>query len=166
MTGKAVSSITAVEPNSADDLTNLTASLATPTPIQVASTLTVLIGLIQVLIAFLGLDFVTTYFSDELVGGFTTGASMHVLTTQLKDILGIKGLPRRYGLANLILKLYDLCAAIKQTNLVTVGLSTLTIFVLILGKDHINPLVKSKFHCPVPIPFELLVFAEAHSSSL
>ncbi|VDM60661.1 unnamed protein product [Angiostrongylus costaricensis] len=107
MTGKAVHRITAVDSLSSDHLTNLTASAIEHTPIQITSTLTVLIGLIQVLTAFLGLNFVTTYFSDELVGGFTTGASTHVFVTQLKDVLGISGLPRRYGLANLFLAITE-----------------------------------------------------------
>uniref|UniRef100_A0A0K0DBJ5 Sulfate_transp domain-containing protein n=1 Tax=Angiostrongylus cantonensis TaxID=6313 RepID=A0A0K0DBJ5_ANGCA len=157
MTGKVVHKMTAVDSISSDHLTNLTASVIEHTPIQIASTLTVLIGLIQVLIAFLGLDFVTTYFSDELVGGFTTGASTHVFVTQLSDVLGISGLPRRHGLANLILKIYDFCGAIKRTNLITLCLSTVTMFVLILGKDYVNPWMKKKFHCSVPIPFELIV---------
>jgi hypothetical protein len=33
----------------------------------------------------------------QLVAGFTTGASMHVFTVQLKDIFGLYGLPKRTG---------------------------------------------------------------------
>lgn len=124
MTGKAVSRL-AVQPlEDGESMGNLTTVPEGPTPTQVASALTVLMGLIQVRylslsenffiknylqcniqasVGVLGLDFVTTYFSDELVGGFTTGASMHVFITQLKDITGIYGLPRRDGPANALL---------------------------------------------------------------
>ncbi|CAJ0601199.1 unnamed protein product [Cylicocyclus nassatus] len=157
MCGKAVNRL-AVKPLDDDDLllANATAIVDGPTPLQVASALTVLMGLIQAAIAVLGLDFVTTYFSDELVGGFTTGASMHVFITQLKDIAGITGLPRRNGAANALLKVYDLVKALPRTNVVTLAVSAVTMFVLILGKDLINPIVQKRLHCPVPVPFELL----------
>ncbi|ETN76016.1 inorganic anion transporter, SulP family [Necator americanus] len=155
MTGNAVKRL-AVTPLDEDPLTNLTMSSDGPTPIQVASALSVLIGMIQTAVAILGLDFVTTYFSDELVGGFTTGASMHVFITQLKDVAGITGLRRRDGVANALLKVYDLCEAIGRTNLMTLGLSAVTMLVLVLGKDLINPLVQKRLRCPVPIPFELI----------
>ncbi|KJH47483.1 hypothetical protein DICVIV_06421 [Dictyocaulus viviparus] len=103
MTGKAVHRITAssntMDINSSDRTNTTTAH----NPTHVASTLTIFIGIIQVVAASLGLDFTTTYFSDELVGGFTTGASMHVFITQLKDILGINSIQRRDGIANAIL---------------------------------------------------------------
>ncbi|VDM76564.1 unnamed protein product [Strongylus vulgaris] len=155
MTGKAVNRIAVIPPDEVL-LGNATAILDGPTPIEVASALAVLIGLIQAVFAILGLDFVTTYFSDELVGGFTTGASMHVFITQLKDIAGIHGLPKRQGVANAPLKLYDLCKAIPRTNLLTLGMSAVTILILILGKDLINPLVQRRLRCPIPIPFELI----------
>ncbi|VDO83956.1 unnamed protein product [Haemonchus placei] len=155
MTGKAVHRLS-VAPEDVMSLGNITGSTTSPTPVQVASALTVLIGIIQVLVGALGLDFVTTYFSDELVTGFTTGASTHVFITQLKDVFGIPGLPRREGVANALLKIYDLCAGLPRTNLIAFGLSALTILLLMIGKYVLNPLVKKRLHCPVPFPMELL----------
>ncbi|RCN52331.1 hypothetical protein ANCCAN_01373 [Ancylostoma caninum] len=171
MTGKAVIRLS-VQPSDDGSMANMTMPDG-PTPVQVASALTVLMGVIQAAVAVLGLDFVTTYFSDELVGGFTTGASMHVFITQFKDITGIYGLPRRDGPANALLvsfrsgtflklpgfmttlqKVYDLCRNIPRANLMTLGMSAVTILVLIIGKDLVNPRVQKR--CPVPIPFELL----------
>ncbi|KIH54061.1 inorganic anion transporter, SulP family [Ancylostoma duodenale] len=157
MTGKAVIRLS-VQPSDDGSMTNMTMPDG-PTPVQVASALTVLMGVIQAAVAGLGLDFVTKYFSDELVGGFTTGASMHVFITQFKDITGIYGLPRRDGPANALLKVYDLCRNIPRANLMTLGMSAVTMLVLILGKDLVNPLVQKR--CPVPIPFELLAAAVA-----
>ena len=34
--------------------------------------------------------FVTTYMSDSLVAGFTTGAAVHVFTSQVKYALGLR----------------------------------------------------------------------------
>ncbi|VDO53267.1 unnamed protein product [Haemonchus placei] len=72
-------------------------------PVEVASALTLAIGFVQLSIAILGLDFLTVYFSDQIVAGFTTGAAVHVFVTQLKDITGIYGTPRRTGIGNAIL---------------------------------------------------------------
>lgn len=38
----------------------------------------------------LRLGIVCTLLSDTLVNGFTTGAAIHVLTSQVKDLLGLK----------------------------------------------------------------------------
>ncbi|VDO60672.1 unnamed protein product [Heligmosomoides polygyrus] len=72
-------------------------------PIDVTTALCLAIGMTQVIIATIGLDFVTTYLSEQLVAGFVTGAAVHVFVTQLKDITGIYGTPRRAGLGNAIL---------------------------------------------------------------
>lgn len=48
----------------------------------------------------LRLEMVTTYFSDQVVAGFTTGASCHVFAAQLKDLFGLTNLPNRSGPAN------------------------------------------------------------------
>lgn len=42
------------------------------------------------------LAFLTTYMSDALVSGFTTGSAFHVFVAQLNKIIGVK-LPRYSG---------------------------------------------------------------------
>lgn len=41
----------------------------------------------------LRLGIISTLLSETLVSGFTTGAAIHVFTSQVKDILGIKLTP-------------------------------------------------------------------------
>ena len=57
---------------------------------------------LQVLFGVFRLGFVTTYMSDPLVSGFTTGAAVHVFTSQIKNILGlkIKRFPNLYQIFN------------------------------------------------------------------
>lgn len=43
------------------------------------------------------LGIVSVLLSDTLVSGFTTGAAVHVLTSQIKDLLGLN-IPRHKGL--------------------------------------------------------------------
>lgn len=42
------------------------------------------------------MGFVTTYMSDPMIGGFTTGAAVHVGTSQVKYALGLH-IPRSDG---------------------------------------------------------------------
>ncbi|TKR93924.1 hypothetical protein L596_008290 [Steinernema carpocapsae] len=141
-----------------DAASNQTRFSETLTPVVIASTLTLSIGLVEFLMAFARLDFITTYFSDQVVSGFTTGASCHVLVAQLKDVFAIEHLPKRnesYGMV--FWKIYDTIANISQTNWWAFGISMISIVLLIVGKEYINPLVKKHLKSPVPIPFELLL---------
>ncbi|EYC39305.1 hypothetical protein Y032_0663g1304 [Ancylostoma ceylanicum] len=139
---------------------NATQTIGDPTedqyePVEIASALTLTIGLIQIIVGLVGLDFVTTYFSEQLVAGFTTGASVHVFVTQLKDITGIYGTPRRAGVGNAILRASDVIIEISRTNWTAAAVSAVTMLILITGKKIVNPIVQKR--SPVPVPFELLV---------
>uniref|UniRef100_A0A8C9SKM9 Solute carrier family 26 member 4 n=1 Tax=Scleropages formosus TaxID=113540 RepID=A0A8C9SKM9_SCLFO len=57
--------------------------------IVIACSMTVLIGLIQVIMGLLQVGFLVRYLSDPLVGGFTTAAALHVFISQLKTILSV-----------------------------------------------------------------------------
>ncbi|VDK59212.1 unnamed protein product [Gongylonema pulchrum] len=76
---------------------------ASLTTVQVTTTLAFTIGLVHVLMGLLQFSFIATYFSDQLVAGFTTAASIHVLVAQLRSVLAIPNLPRRSGFAQLFL---------------------------------------------------------------
>ncbi|VDM62334.1 unnamed protein product [Angiostrongylus costaricensis] len=138
-----------------DRLTHVTDNL--PTSIEVASALTILVGVIQFCLGVLRLSFITTYFSDQVVSGFTTGASCHVFISQLKDAFGLRGMPSRSGPGYLFLKLYDIAANFNRINWAAVVTSVISIAFLVIGKDHINPLVKRKFKTSIPLPFELIL---------
>jgi MFS superfamily sulfate permease-like transporter len=58
--------------------------------IMVASTLAFTAGLIQVLFAIFHVGVVTKYLSDSIVGGFTCGSALHVVTSQIGPLLGLK----------------------------------------------------------------------------
>ncbi|KAK5972664.1 sulfate transporter and sulfate transporter antisigma-factor antagonist [Trichostrongylus colubriformis] len=143
-----------------EHMDEILANVSTPVepsygPVEVASALTLAIGLVQLSIAFLGLDFLTVFFSDQIVAGFTTGAAVHVFVTQLKDITGIYGTPRRGGVGNAILRVFDILVEIYRINPTTVLVSAVAMTILYIGKKLINPHVVAR--SPVPVPFELLV---------
>ena len=45
--------------------------------------------LFQMVLGKLGMGIVTTYMSEYLIGGFTSGVAVHVLTSQAKILLGL-----------------------------------------------------------------------------
>jgi len=88
----------------------------------------------------LHLELVTTYLSDQLVAGFTTAASVHVLIAQLKDLFGIAGpLPSRSGAGLLFRRLYDILIRVPSANPATLCLSSTAILFLVVGKDWLSP---------------------------
>uniref|UniRef100_A0A914DNR1 STAS domain-containing protein n=1 Tax=Acrobeloides nanus TaxID=290746 RepID=A0A914DNR1_9BILA len=127
------------------------------TPIAIASTLSFCVGLIQLLMGLLRLEIVTTYFSDQVIGGFTTGASLHVAVAQLPALFGIVRLPSRSGPANLFFKLYDIARNITHLHVTTVIISFFSLLFLWIGKDYMNPFIKKRANLPTQIPFELIL---------
>ncbi|GMT32684.1 hypothetical protein PFISCL1PPCAC_23981, partial [Pristionchus fissidentatus] len=134
-----------------------------PTPEQVASSLTILIAFINFLMAILRLDFLTTYFSDQarivqVVAGFTTAASIHVLVSQLKDALGIRNLQKHDGqLGYLMWNLWEIIKRIPDVNLYACGISLFCIVFLLLGKEVISVQLKKRCNFKYTIPYELLL---------
>ncbi|TKR76838.1 hypothetical protein L596_017917 [Steinernema carpocapsae] len=124
------------------------------TPMMLCSTLTLTVGLIQLVMGALRLGFLTTYMSDQLISGFTTGAAAHVFMSQLNKVLGVS-MPRHSGIGMLLYMLRDMFFLIPKTNFMALGLSTFGIVFLVIGRDYVNPVVK-KFS-PVPLPLELIL---------
>eukprot|EP00070_Physeter_catodon_P028215 XP_028335109.1 solute carrier family 26 member 6 isoform X5 [Physeter catodon] len=69
--------------------------------VQVASTLSVLVGLFQVGLGLVHFGFVVTYLSEPLVRAYTTAASVQVFVSQLKYVFGLH-LSSRSGPLSLI----------------------------------------------------------------
>uniref|UniRef100_A0A665TM49 Solute carrier family 26 member 6 n=1 Tax=Echeneis naucrates TaxID=173247 RepID=A0A665TM49_ECHNA len=120
--------------------------------IKVAAAVTFLSGLFQILLGLVQFGFVVTYLSEPLVRGYTTGAAIHVIVSQLKYTFGIT--PQRHsGPLSLIYTVVELCYLIPQTNIGTLVVSIVAIVGLILAKE-LNTYLSKKL--PVPIPVELL----------
>ncbi|XP_068453304.1 solute carrier family 26 member 6 [Clinocottus analis] len=120
--------------------------------VKVAAAVSFLSGLFQILLGLVQFGFVVTYLSEPLVRGYTTGAAVHVIVSQLKYTFGIN--PVRYsGPLSLIYTVLELCSLIPQTNIGTLVVSIVTIIGLILAKELNSYLGK---RIPVPIPVELL----------
>uniref|UniRef100_A0AAX7VE92 STAS domain-containing protein n=1 Tax=Astatotilapia calliptera TaxID=8154 RepID=A0AAX7VE92_ASTCA len=124
--------------------------------VQVAVMVTTLAGLIQVTClnhCLLRFGFVAIYLTEPLVRGFTTAASMHVVISQLKYLLGVE--TQRYsGFLSAIYSVKAVLSRITSTNIATFLLGLGCIIFLYVIKV-LNERFKKKL--PIPIPGEIIV---------
>ncbi|XP_055793638.1 pendrin-like isoform X2 [Salvelinus fontinalis] len=121
--------------------------------IMVASSMTVLVGLFQVVMGLLQVGFLVCYLSDPLVGGFTTAAAFHVLISQLKIVLSVPT-NNHSGCFSILYMLIDVFTNIRQTNIADLVAGLLTI-VIVMAVKEVN--TKFRHKIPVPIPIEVIV---------
>lgn len=129
--------------------------------ITVGATVTFTAGVFQVLMGLLQVGFVSVYLSDSMLSGFATGASLTILTSQFKYLLGLK-IPRAHGWFKLFKTWFSIFSHLGQTNLCDLITSLVCLAVLIPTKE-INDRFKSKLKAP--IPFELFVVIIATAAS-
>ncbi|OWK52852.1 Pendrin [Lonchura striata] len=121
--------------------------------VLIASTLTFLVGILQVIFGVLQIGFIVRYLADPLVGGFTTAAAFQVLVSQLKIVLNVS--TKNYnGVLSIIYTLVETFEKIGTTNIADLIAGLLTIFVCMVVKE-INDRFKHKI--PIPIPVEVIV---------
>ncbi|XP_032109781.1 sulfate anion transporter 1 isoform X1 [Sapajus apella] len=125
--------------------------------IRVATALTLMTGLYQVLMGVLRLGFVSTYLSQPLLDGFAMGASVTILTSQLKHLLGVR-IPRHQGLGMVVRTWLSLLRSAGQANVCDVVTSTVCLVVLLAAKELSD---RYRRHLRVPLPTELLVIVVA-----
>ncbi|XP_028315463.1 sulfate transporter [Gouania willdenowi] len=121
--------------------------------ITVGATVTFTAGCYQVLMGLLQVGFVSVYLSDSLLSGFATGASLTILTSQVKYLLGLK-IPRPQGAFTLFKTWYSIFANLGKTNICDL-VTSLVCFAILLPTKEINERFKAKLKAP--IPFELFV---------
>ncbi|XP_033744997.1 LOW QUALITY PROTEIN: prestin-like [Pecten maximus] len=124
--------------------------------LKYAMAITFVSGAIHLIMGLTHLGFVTTYLSDPLVSGFTTGAACHVFTSQIKHIFGITT-GRYSGAFKLVYTYIDFFKNIPMTNPVTIGTSLVCLVILYCVKEFINNNPKIKPKLKMPVPIELIV---------
>eukprot|EP00070_Physeter_catodon_P028214 XP_028335108.1 solute carrier family 26 member 6 isoform X4 [Physeter catodon] len=125
--------------------------------VQVASTLSVLVGLFQVGLGLVHFGFVVTYLSEPLVRAYTTAASVQVFVSQLKYVFGLH-LSSRSGPLSLIYTVLEVCWKLPQTVVGTMVTAVVAGVVLVLVK-LLND--KLRRQLPMPLPGELLTLIGA-----
>ncbi|XP_021062255.1 solute carrier family 26 member 6 isoform X1 [Mus pahari] len=129
--------------------------------VQVAYTLSFLVGLFQVGLGLVHFGFVVTYLSEPLVRSYTTAASVQVLVSQLKYVFGIK-LNSHSGPLSVIYTVLEVCAKLPKTVPGTVVTAIVAGVALVLVK-LLNEKLQRRL--PLPIPGELLTLIGATAIS-
>ncbi|XP_051543895.1 solute carrier family 26 member 3 [Myxocyprinus asiaticus] len=121
--------------------------------VLVASTVTFLMGVFQLIMGLLQVGFIVMYLSDTLVSGFTTAAAVQILVSQLRFVLGLD-FPGINGPLAIIYTLVEVFSRITNTNMADLVTSIVIMAVVLIVKE-INGRFKSKL--PVPIPIEVIM---------
>ena len=102
------------------------------------------------------LGFLTSYLSVSFVGGFTTAAAVHIASSQVPKMFGIK-VESFSGPGKLILTYVDLFSKIEQTKIVEVIITVICLVTLLVVKICINERFKEKMKMPIPIDLIVVV---------
>lgn len=105
----------------------------------------------------LRLGFVSAYLSQPLLDGFAMGASLTILTSQLKHLLGVR-VPRHQGPGAAVRTWLSLLHSVGQANLCDVLTSAVCLVVLLAAKELSD---RCRHRLKVPPPTELLVIVVA-----
>ncbi|KAF7627327.1 STAS domain-containing protein [Meloidogyne graminicola] len=125
-------------------------------PINIATLILFLSGILQVFMGIFRLDFLSCYFSEQVMSGFVLGGCVHVFFSQLGDLLGIQHLlPSRSGRGYLYNRVFDIINYLEYTNIQTMIISLCSIFFLIFTQQIFEPWLADAFE--FPIPYELLL---------
>ncbi|XP_051927998.1 sulfate transporter [Hippocampus zosterae] len=121
--------------------------------ITVGATVTFIAGVYQVLMAIFQVGFVSVYLSNSLLSGFATGASLTILTSQVKYMLGLK-ITRPQGWFTFFKTWFGVLSNLGKSNLCDL-ITSLVCLLLLLPTKELNDHYKAKLKAP--IPFELFV---------
>lgn len=136
--------------------TTTTTTTAVYSPIEVATAVTLMVGLIQILMYVFRLGVVCTILSETLVSGFTAGAGIHVVTSQMKELLGIQ-IGRHSGMFQVVLTFSEIGNHICNVNLATVLVSCITISLLLSYNLYLKAIINKRSIIPIPIELITIV---------
>uniref|UniRef100_A0A914H0U4 Calmodulin n=1 Tax=Globodera rostochiensis TaxID=31243 RepID=A0A914H0U4_GLORO len=125
-------------------------------PIHIATAILFLSGIFQILMGIFRLDFLSCYFSDQVMSGFVLGGCVHVFFSQIGDMLGIQHLlPKRSGRGYLYERILDINTNLCSIHLPTTVISFCSIAFLVFTQQILEPWLGTAFQ--FPIPYELLL---------
>ena len=119
-------------------------------------------GLILMGMGLLKLGVVTTYLSVSFVGGFTTAASIHIATSQVPKMFGIK-VTAFAGAGKLVRTYIELIGKLGETNAADLITCLLCMAALIIVKKFVNERYKAKMIMPIPIDLVVVIIGTAIS---
>lgn len=152
------------------DPTNPTVDAILSEKIGIATTLALLVGLVQLVLSFLRLGFLTVYLTEPFISGFTSGAAIHVFTSQIPSLFGVRsprGISGAFKIPKFYLKFFGLL--LEKINWVSTTIGLVSIVLLYIVK-YLNDRFKSKIRIVLPIELFLVIvgtvlshFAQLHT---
>lgn len=123
--------------------------------ISVATSVTLLVGLFQIMFGLMNAGLLCVWLSDQLVQGLISGAAVHVLTSQLKSMTGIRNVPPTSEPFQHLQFYVCFFAQIKKAKIPSVIMSAICVTLLLISTMIIDPRLCKKV--PVKFPMELLL---------
>ena len=126
--------------------------------VRVMSTVSFLTGFIMLCLGLFRLGSLSAFLTDPIVSGFTTGAGVHVFTSQIKYIIGVT-ITKYIGPGRLIKTYIDLVKALNSLNFVALLMSIISMTVLLGFDILIKPRMLKRCKLPVPMQFIVVIVA-------
>uniref|UniRef100_A0AC35FDH2 STAS domain-containing protein n=1 Tax=Panagrolaimus sp. PS1159 TaxID=55785 RepID=A0AC35FDH2_9BILA len=127
--------------------------------LAIVSCVTFMTGIIQILLGMLNAGLLAVWLSDHLVQGLTSGAAIHVLTSQLKSMTGIPNLPKTSD-PNGIIKFYScFFENIQNISAPETICSVICVFCLVFSKEFLDKVFSKWIKIKVPMELFVVVFS-------
>ena len=139
--------------NTTIDAGTITGELASAT-LEKTMLVTMLTGVILIVMSIFKLGKIVVFIPMSCISGFTTAAAFHILTSQMKFILGIT-IPDHTGVFKFVKVWREIIPGLPNSNTCDLVISICCFIFLVVIKEIANPKLKDKL--PVPIPAEIIV---------
>eukprot|EP00093_Oithona_nana_P013439 13439.XXX_839671_841919_1 [CDS] Oithona nana genome sequencing. len=124
--------------------------------VKVMSAIAFMSGVIMLTLGICRLGALNALLTDPLVSGFTTGAGVHVFTSQIKYVFGLE-IPKHIGPGRIVKTYIDVFKNFTGANYTALLISFICITIL-LGFDLcLKPRIAQKCKFPVPMQFIVVI---------
>eukprot|EP00081_Caenorhabditis_elegans_P012399 NP_491138.2 SULfate Permease family [Caenorhabditis elegans] len=123
--------------------------------IGIAASVTLLVGLFQILFGLLNAGLLAVWLSDQLVQGLISGAAVHVLTSQLKSMTRISNVPPTSEPFQNVVFYMCFFKQMPDVDYASIIISVICVVLLLISTLVIDPWLCKKV--PVKFPMELVL---------
>ena len=139
--------------NTTIDAGTVTGEVASET-LEKTMLVTMVTGVILIIMSIFKLGKIVVFIPMSCISGFTTAAAFHILTSQMKFILGVT-IHGHTGVFKFVKVWREIILGLPDTNTCDLVISICCFIFLVVIKEIANPKLKDKL--PVPIPAEIIV---------
>lgn len=126
--------------------------------VNTAVTASFLVGSILSLLGILRMGFLMTYMSESFIGGFTTAAGIHIVSSQVPKMFGVK-VSTHSGAGKLVKMYIELFENLDKTVVSDFVITIVCMLILLFVKVCINEKFKTRLKVPIPIDLVVVVIA-------